>query len=68
MPIDMSLLKDFRCVLTVPKGGLVRQQQEDGSWLVVRSPERLRVLYRSTAEIVCQQRLDCLQVRLSLVL
>jgi hypothetical protein len=31
MPIDMSLLKDFRCVLTVPKGGLVRQQQEDGS-------------------------------------
>jgi hypothetical protein len=30
MPIDMSLLKDFRCVLTVPKGGLIRQQQEDG--------------------------------------
>jgi hypothetical protein len=46
MPIDMSLLKDFRCVLTVPKGGLVRQQQKDGSWLVVQSPERLRVLYR----------------------
>jgi hypothetical protein len=33
----------------VPKGGLVRQQQEDGSWLVVRSPESLRVLYRPTA-------------------
>jgi hypothetical protein len=49
MPIDMSLLKDFRCVLTMPKGGLVRQQQEDGSWSVVRSPERLRVLYRPTA-------------------
>jgi hypothetical protein len=31
MPIDMSLLKDFRCVLAVPKGGLVRQQQKDGS-------------------------------------
>jgi hypothetical protein len=31
MPIDMSLSKDFRCVLTVRKGGLVRQQQEDGS-------------------------------------
>jgi hypothetical protein len=46
MPIDMSLLKDFRCVLTVPKGGLVRQQQKDGSWVVVRSLERLRVLYR----------------------
>jgi hypothetical protein len=45
MPIDMSLLKDFRCVLTVPKGGLVRQQQEDGCWLVVQRPERLRVLY-----------------------
>src|SRR6478736_5038332 len=49
MPIDMSLLKDFRCVLTVPKGGVVRQQQEDGSWSVVRSPERLRVLYRPSA-------------------
>jgi hypothetical protein len=31
MPIDMSLLKDFRCILTVPKGGLVRQSHEDGS-------------------------------------
>jgi hypothetical protein len=49
MPIDMSLLKDFRCVLTVPKEGLVRQQQEDGSWLVVQSPECLRVLYRPSA-------------------
>jgi hypothetical protein len=46
MPIDMSLLKDFRCVLTVPKGGLVRQQQEDRSWSVVQSSERLRVLCR----------------------
>jgi hypothetical protein len=46
MPIDMSLLKDFRCVLTVPKGGLARQQQKDGSWIVVQSLERLRVLYR----------------------
>jgi hypothetical protein len=35
--------------LIVPKGGLVRQQQEDGSWLVVQSLERLRVLYRPTA-------------------
>jgi hypothetical protein len=26
MPIDTSLLKDFRCVLTVPKGGLVHQR------------------------------------------
>jgi hypothetical protein len=49
MPIDMSLLKDFRCVLTVPKGGLVRQQQKDGSWIVVQSPERLQVLYRPSA-------------------
>jgi hypothetical protein len=31
MPIDMSLLQDFRCVLTVPKGGLVREQKNDGS-------------------------------------
>jgi hypothetical protein len=49
MPIDMSLLKDFRCVLTVPKGGLVRQQQEDGSSIVVQSPERLQVLYCPSA-------------------
>jgi hypothetical protein len=49
MPIDMSLLKDFRCVLTMPKGGLVRQQQKDGSWIVVQSPQRLRVLYRPSA-------------------
>jgi hypothetical protein len=49
MPIDMSLLKDFRCVLTVPKGGLVRQQQKDGSWIVVQNSERLRVLYRPSA-------------------
>jgi hypothetical protein len=46
MPIDMSLLKDFCCVLTMPKGGLVRQQQKDGSWIVVQSPERLQVLHR----------------------
>jgi hypothetical protein len=49
MSIDMSLLKDFRCVSTVPKGGLVRQQQEDGSWSIVQSLERLRVLYRPSA-------------------
>jgi hypothetical protein len=49
MPIDMSLLKDFRCILTLPKGGLVRQLQEDGSWSVVQSPERLQVLYCPSA-------------------
>jgi hypothetical protein len=49
MPIDMSLLKDFRCILIVPKRGLVRQLHEDGSWRIVRSPERLQVLYRPSA-------------------
>jgi hypothetical protein len=49
MPIDMSLLKDFRCILTVPKGGLVRRLHEDGSWRVVRNPERLQDLYRPSA-------------------
>jgi hypothetical protein len=49
MPIDMSLLKDFRCILTVPKEGLVCQLHEDGSLRVVRSPERLKVLYRPSA-------------------
>ena len=45
MPIALPLLKDFRVVLTVPKGGLVRGLQEDGTWAVMRSPEKLRVLY-----------------------
>jgi hypothetical protein len=49
MPINMSLLKDFRRVLTVPKGGLVRQQQKDGFWSIVQSPERLQVLYLPSA-------------------
>ena len=39
------MLKDFRVILTVPKGGLVRQLQPDDTWQVVRSPEKLRVLY-----------------------
>jgi hypothetical protein len=33
----------------VPKGGLVRQQQKDGSCIVVQSPERLQVLYCPSA-------------------
>src|SRR6478672_2126199 len=45
MPVALPLLKDFRVVLIVPKGGLVRQLQEDNTWAVVRSPEKLRVLY-----------------------
>jgi hypothetical protein len=49
MPIDMSLLKKFCCVLTVPKGGLVCQQQADVSSIVVQSPERFRVLYHPSA-------------------
>jgi hypothetical protein len=49
LPIDMSLLKDFRCILTMPKRGLVRQLHEDGSLRIVRSPERLQVLYRPSA-------------------
>ncbi|CAA9327091.1 hypothetical protein AVDCRST_MAG94-1729 [uncultured Leptolyngbya sp.] len=48
MPIDMKMLKEFRCILTVPKKGLVRQRLEDGSWSVVRSPEQLQVLYRAS--------------------
>jgi hypothetical protein len=41
MSLDMSLLKNFGCVLTVPKGGIVRQQQENGFWSVAQSPKRL---------------------------
>ena len=35
MPVALPLLKDFRVVLTVPKGGLVRQLQSDNTWAVV---------------------------------
>jgi hypothetical protein len=63
MPIDMFLLKDFRCVLTVPKGVLVRQQQKDGSWLVVQSPKDLRVLYCPFAADSVSAESGCLRVR-----
>ena len=43
--VSLPSLKDFRVILTVPKGGLVRQLQPDNTWLVVRSPEKLRVMY-----------------------
>jgi hypothetical protein len=62
MPIDMSLLKDFRCVLTVPKGGLVRQQQEDGSWSVVRSPIVCEFCIVPLLQIESQLKQGCLQV------
>ena len=46
-------MKDFRCILTVSKGQLVRQLHEDGSWCTVRSPEWLPVLYRcSVVDVV----------------
>jgi hypothetical protein len=45
----MSLLKDFRCVLSMPKRGLIRQQQKDGFWIGVQSFKRLRVLYHPSA-------------------
>ena len=45
VPLPLLLLKDFRVILTVPKGGLVRQKQSDDTWSIVRSPEKLRVLY-----------------------
>ena len=48
-PLSLPLIKDFRVVLTVPKGGLVRQLQSDNTWSVVRSPEKLRVLYLARA-------------------
>lgn len=49
MPIALPLLKDFRVLLTVSKGGLVRQLQPDDTWAVVQSPEKLRVLYLASA-------------------
>jgi hypothetical protein len=44
-PVDLHLLKNFIEVLTLPKGSLVRQLSDDGEWSIVKSPEKLRVLY-----------------------
>jgi hypothetical protein len=44
-PVDLHLLKNFVEVLTVPKGSPVRRLFDDGEWSVVKSPEKLRVLY-----------------------
>jgi hypothetical protein len=49
LPINMSLLKDFGCILTVPKGGFVCQLHKDGSLRVVQSLERLQILYRPSS-------------------
>ena len=49
IPLSLPLLRDFRVILTVPKGGLVRQLQSDDTWKIVRSPEKLRVLYLACA-------------------
>jgi hypothetical protein len=43
--VDLHLLKNFVKVLTVPKGTPVRQLSDNGEWSVVKSPEKLRVLY-----------------------
>jgi hypothetical protein len=44
-PVDLHLLKNFVEVLALPKGSLVRRLSDDGEWSVVKSPEKLRVLY-----------------------
>jgi hypothetical protein len=44
-PVDLHLLKNFVEVLTVPKGSLGHCLSDDGEWSVVKSPEKLRVLY-----------------------
>ena len=61
--IPLALLKGFRNILTVPKGGLVRKQRPDGSWSVVRSPEKLRVFYLApTADKLSIEAGQCLAI------
>jgi hypothetical protein len=43
--IDLHLLKNFVEVLTVSKGSPVLRLSDDGEWSVIKSPEKLRVLY-----------------------
>jgi hypothetical protein len=44
-PVDVHLLKNFDKVLALPKGSPVRRLSDNGEWSVVKSPEKLRVLY-----------------------
>jgi hypothetical protein len=44
-PINLHLLKNFVEVLTMPKRSPERRLSDDGEWSVVKSPEKLRVLY-----------------------
>jgi hypothetical protein len=43
--INLHMLKNFVEVLTVPKGSPVRRLFDNGEWSVVKSPEKLHVLY-----------------------
>jgi hypothetical protein len=43
--VDLHLLKNFVEVLTVSKRSPVRCLSNDGEWSVVKSPEKLHVLY-----------------------
>jgi hypothetical protein len=43
--VDLHLVKNFVEVLTVPKGSPVRCLSDDGEWSVIKSPEKVRVLY-----------------------
>jgi hypothetical protein len=51
-PVDLRLLKNFVEVLTLPKGSLVRRLSDDGEWSLVKSPEKLRVLYLASVDKV----------------
>jgi hypothetical protein len=55
--VDLHLLKNFVEVLTVPKGSPVRRLSDDGEWSVVKSPEKLCILYlASTVDRVSAER------------
>jgi hypothetical protein len=59
--VDLPLLKNFvEVVLTLPKRALVRQLSNNGAWSIVRSPEKLRVLYlASTVDRVSAEAHSC---------
>jgi hypothetical protein len=63
MPIDMSLLKDFCCILTVPKGGLVRQLQRTAPSPLCKAPNVCRSCIVPQLQIVCLLKQGCLRVR-----
>jgi hypothetical protein len=65
MPIDMSLLKEFRCVLTVPKGGWSVSSKRTAPGLLCEVLNVCEFCIVPLLQIESQLKQGCLRVRFS---